>query len=263
MGNTDNNSITPESVLASVKEMFAEASERLDRELQKTREEFKQRNAEASERLDRELQKSREEFKQRNAESSERLDRELQKSREEFEKRNAESSERSDREWQKLREEREKADKAWEKKLAPIKEMIGGMANSDGDYAEDFFYNALYHGQRKMFGEVFDEVVRRNKVTINKGYEDEYDILLVNGRALCIVEVKYKADSSDLPHKVLRKAETFRVNFPQHKDKKVYLAIAGMSFHPLTEKACSDNGLAIMKQVGDVMVVTEENLKTF
>jgi len=50
----------------------------------------------------------------------------------------------------------------------------------------------------------------------NKGCEDEYDILLVNGRAICIVEVKYKADS----------------------------------------------GIAIMKQVGDTMVVSDANLKT-
>jgi hypothetical protein len=215
----EHTSITPESVLASVEAMFAVSSERLDRELQKSRAEFDQRNAESSERLDRELQKSRAEFDQR-FEKSDRLIKDLGK-------------------------------------------QIGGMANSNGDYAEEFFYNALYHGQRNLFGEVFDEVVKRNTVTINKGYEDEYDILLVNGKAICVVEVKYKADSGDLPHRVLRKAQTFRVNFPQHKDKKVYLALAGMSFHPLTEKACKDNGIAIMKQVGDAMVVTDENLKTF
>ena len=208
MENENNNSITPESVLASVKEMFAASSEKFDREMQK---------------------------------SSEKIDRELQKSYEKFEKEH----------------------NAIQLLIKQVNQQIGGMANSNGDYAEEFFYNALYHGQRKMFGEVFDEVVKRNKVTINKGYEDEYDILMVNGRAICIVEVKYKVDSGDLPHKVLRKAQTFRVNFPQHKDKKVYLAIAGMSFHPLTEKACSDNGIAIMKQVGDAMVITEENLKIF
>ena len=212
-------SITPESVLASVKAMFAESSERLDRELQKSRAEFEQRNAASSEKLDRELEKSRAEFDQRVAENN--------------------------------------------RILKDLSKQIGGMANSNGDYAEEFFYNALYHGQRNMFGEVFDEVVKRNIVTINKGFEDEYDILLVNGRAICVVEVKYKADSGDLPHRVLRKAQTFRANFPQHKDKKVYLALAGMSFHPLTEKACKDNGIAIMKQVGDTLVVTDENLKTF
>ena len=168
-------------------------------------------------------------------------DLEIKKSRAEFEQRVAET----------------------DRLVKDLGKQIGGMANSNGDFAEEFFYNALYHGQRNMFGEVFEDVVKGNTVTINKGYEDEYDILLVNGRAICVVEVKYKADSGDLPHQVLRKAQTFRVNFPHHKDKKVYLALAGMSFHPLTEKACKENGIAIMKQVGNAMVVTDENLKTF
>ena len=98
---------------------------------------------------------------------------------------------------------------------------------------------------------------------MNKGFEDEYDILLINGRAVCVVEVKYKADSSDLAQKVLRKAQTFRVNFPQHKEKRVYLALAGMSFHPLTEEACRESGIAIMKQVGETMVVHDEHLRAF
>ena len=141
--------------------------------------------------------------------------------------------------------------------------QIGGMANSNGAYAEEFFYNALQNGHKNLFGEKFEYVVKSDKVSINRGYEDEYDILLVNGRAVCVVEVKYKADSSDLPQRMLRKVQTFRVNFPQHKDKKVYLALAGMSFNPLTEQACKENGIAVMKQVGDTMVVTDENLKTF
>jgi len=188
----------------------------------------------------------------------ERLDRigeKMEKSSAEADKRRAEA----DKENKALREFLEQVGK----RVDGVSKQIGGMANSNGDYAEEFFYSALYHGQRNMFGEVFDEVVKRNTVTINKGFEDEYDILLVNGRAICVVEVKYKADSGDLPQRVLRKAQTFRVNFPQHKDKKVYLALAGMSFHPLTEKACTENGIAIMKQVGNAMVVTDENLKTF
>ena len=76
------------------------------------------------------------------------------------------------------------------------------MGNSNGDFAEEFFYNALLRGKRNILGEEFDEVMKKSNVTFNKGFEDEYDILLVNGRAVCIVEVKYKADSKDLPQKV-------------------------------------------------------------
>ena len=149
--------------------------------------------------------------------------------------------------------------------------LINGISKNNGAAAEEYFYNALQHGDtsyfvqstsRKMFGENFNDVFRGEKRKTIKGYEDEYDIMLFNGRAVCIVEVKYKADSDDVLQ-VLRKERTFRTNFPEHKKKKLYLAMASMSFHPLTEKACKNNGIAIMKQVGDKVVIYDENLKTF
>jgi len=140
--------------------------------------------------------------------------------------------------------------------------QINGISNNNGLAAEEYFYNALNHGNKTMFGEHFDDVFRGETRKTLKGYEDEYDIMLFNGRAVCIVEVKYKADSSDVLQ-VLRKERTFRANFPEHNKKKLYLAMASMSFHPLTEKACKDNGIAIMKQVGDTIVVSDENLKVF
>ena len=175
--------------------------------------------------------------------------------REEDERRAVEADQR--------RAEADKETKALRELVRQVSQQLGGMGNSNGAYAEEFFYNALLHGQRNMFGEKFDDVLKGNAVTINKGYEDEYDILLVNGRAVCVVEVKYKADSSDLPQKVLRKAQTFRVNFPHHNDKTVYLALAGMSFSPLTEQACKDSGIAIIKQVGDTVAIYDEHLKVF
>jgi len=226
--------------LDKVGERLDKAGERLDRVGERL-DRFGEKMEQSSAKFDREMELSSAKFERDMELSNARFEREMAASRVAFDQRIAET----------------------DRMIKNVSNQIGGMANSNGDFAEDFFYNALYHGQRNLFGEIFEEVVKRNKVTINKGFEDEYDILLVNGRAICVVEVKYKADSGDLPHKVLRKAQTFRVNFPHYKDKKLYLALAGMSFHPLTEKACTENGIAIMKQVGDAMVVTDENLKTF
>ena len=68
--------------------------------------------------------------------------------------------------------------------------------------------------------------------------------MLFNGQAVCIVEVKYKADTNDM-QQVLRKEKTFRANFPEHNDRRLYLALASRSFHKKTEKACKENGIAI------------------
>jgi hypothetical protein len=140
--------------------------------------------------------------------------------------------------------------------------QINGISKNNGAAAEEYFYNALLHGNKKMFGENFDDVFRGEKRKTIKGFEDEYDIMLFNCGAVCIVEVKYKVDSDDVLQ-VLRKERTFRANFPEHSKKKLYLALASMSFHPLTVKAYSDNGIAVMKQVGNTLVISDENLKVF
>jgi hypothetical protein len=217
---------TPWSTLAEVRKMFDESDARFDRRMKESNEKYAHEKRKSEEQYAREKRESEEQYAREEKERDEKFARGMEELRE---------------------------------AIRQVNKQIGGMANSDGACAEEFFYNALKHGQKKLFGEEFEDVIKNNKVTINKGYEDEYDILLVNGQAICVVEVKYKADSSDLAQKVLRKAETFRVNFPQHKEKRVYLALAGMSFNPLTEKACFDNGIAIIKQVGDTVVINDHH----
>jgi hypothetical protein len=146
--------------------------------------------------------------------------------------------------------------------LKEVGRQIVGISSSNGAAANEFFYNTLYNGDRKLFGEAFDDVFKEEKRKTKKGFEDEYDIMLFNGQAVCIVEVKYKADSDDVLQ-VLRKEKTFRVNFPDYKDKKLYLALASMSFHKLTEQACEKEGIAIIKQVGDKVIISDKNLKVF
>ena len=142
--------------------------------------------------------------------------------------------------------------------------MIGGMGNNQGAETTEFFFNSLKHGRRRknLFGQKFDLVIKEEVRQSNIGFEDEYDIMMFNGQAVCILEVKYKADTNDV-QQVLRKEQTFRVNYPEHSDKKLYLALASKTFHKKTEKACKDNGITIIKQVGDTIAIYDQNLKTF
>ena len=146
--------------------------------------------------------------------------------------------------------------------IKDLAKQLGGMANSNGDAATEFFYNTLKYKRKKLFGESFDDIFKEEKRKTKKGFEDEYDVLMFNCRAVCIVEIKYKADTDDIV-KTLRKVITFRENFPEHSNKILYLAVASMSFHKRTEKACIDNGIAIIKQVGETIIIQDEHLKTF
>ena len=148
------------------------------------------------------------------------------------------------------------------KNVNQVSQQLGGMGNSNGAVAEEFFFNSLKYKRRNLFGQKFDRIIREEIRKSNEGYEDEYDIMMFNGESVCVVEVKYKADTDDIKH-VLRKKHTFRVNYPEYNDKKLYLALASMTFHKRTEKACQDNGIAIIKQVGKTVAIYDEHLKAF
>ena len=136
------------------------------------------------------------------------------------------------------------------------------MGNSHGSFAEEYFFNAFEDGETDFFGEKFDEIEKNLKYKRN-GLKDEYDVVMFNHSSVAIVEVKYRADKDDLPS-VLKKADTFRKLAPEYQNYKIYLGLASMTgFDPEVEKGCKQYGIAIIKQVGDKVVIYDENLKTF
>ena len=156
------------------------------------------------------------------------------------------------------RETDKKLDKLW-LQIKETNKQIGGMANNHGRFAEEYFFNSFEKGQRNFFGEKFDAIKNNLKGTET---DDEYDIVMLNGKSAGIVEVKYKAHENDVP-KVIEKVTTFRTNFPKYKNHTVYLGIATMAFYPELEQACKDNGIAIIKQAGDTIVINDGHLKAY
>ena len=143
--------------------------------------------------------------------------------------------------------------------IKELQKTVGGIANNQGAFAEEYFFNSFEKGKQNFFGERFDDVKKNLKGTETN---DEYDIVMLNGNSLGIIEVKYKAHENDIPS-VLKKAGTFRANFPKYKDFKIYLGLASMSFYPELEQECIKQGIAVIKQVGDTVVINDSNLKVF
>ena len=86
--------------------------------------------------------------------------------------------------------------------------------------------------------------------------------MLINGKTAGIVEVKYKARKDDIA-KTLKKVTTFRAIFPEYKNHKIYLAIAALAINETLERECNKQGIAVIKQVGEKVVVFDKNLKAF
>ena len=162
---------------------------------------------------------------------------------------------------EKSRIEAEKSRIDADRRMKKLEELMGSWANNHGFFAEEYFVNSFEQNKRNFFGEKFEEL-EKNVKGIKKDNKDEYDIMLINGKSVGIVEVKFKAHEKDIP-KILRKAQTFRVNFPEYQNHQIYLGLATMSFYPELEQECIEQGIAIVKQVGDTIVINDKHLKVF
>ena len=152
--------------------------------------------------------------------------------------------------------------KETDRQIKELKETITGISKSNGLFAEEYFLNSIENGKYTFFGEKFDEIIPNLKTGLNEKVKDEYDIVLVNGTYIGIIEVKYKGRLDDIP-KIISKAQTFRVNYPKYQNHRIYLALATMIFNQRLEDECKKKGIAIVKQVGDTVVINEENLKVY
>jgi hypothetical protein len=146
-------------------------------------------------------------------------------------------------------------------KLKEIGRQLGDIGHSNGDAAENYFYNSLEDDIR--LGNVkFDTMTKNIKLKKHR-LEDEYDLFLENGDAVGIIEVKYKVQKSHIESLLEKKAENFRILFPDYHDYKLYIGIAGLSIDAENEQYAIENGLVVLKQKGDVMQVNSQNMKAF
>jgi hypothetical protein len=147
----------------------------------------------------------------------------------------------------------------YDRRMKKFDEMMGSWSYNHGCFAEEYFFNSFSNGKQNFFGERFDEI-KKNLKGIET--DDEFDIVMLNGHSVGLVEVKFKAHENDLP-KVLKKVYSFRANFPKYQNHKVYLGLATMAFYPKLEEECIKQGVAIIKQLGDTVVINDAHLKPY
>ena len=155
----------------------------------------------------------------------------------------------------------EKRSSDFDRRQKEYDQKFGSWSNNFGAFAEEYFFNSFENGKRDFFGEKYDRI-EKNAKPLDWVIQDEYDFVFVNGQSVTIVETKFKAHENDLP-KVKRKAETFRVNYPNYQNHRIYLGLASMAFYPELEEKCKKEGIAIVKQDGDNVVINYDNLKAF
>ncbi|MCL1833557.1 MAG: hypothetical protein FWG49_03550, partial [Leptospirales bacterium] len=153
-----------------------------------------------------------------------------------------------------------------DEKLLKIGINVGGIGNSNGDVAEEYFINAFKENPM-LNGETYDVIKPNLRLLAEERqkrneYNDEYDIYLENGKSAAIIEVKYNVEQSHI-NSLLKKGRNFRNYLPSYANHKLYLGMASLSFRKTDEDAILKEGIAVIKQEAGKMVINTENLKEF
>ena len=136
-------------------------------------------------------------------------------------------------------------------KLDKIAKMVGSISNNQGDIAEEFFYNSLASNP-KLNGIKYN-FIDKNLTRSTKKLRDEYDIILINGKDIAIIEVKYKAHIKDVERLLGKKYENFKKLFPEYKNYNHHLGIASFYINDDVMSLALDNGVMVLQRKGDLI----------
>jgi hypothetical protein len=142
-----------------------------------------------------------------------------------------------------------------------LSQMLGGVANSQGDAAEEFFINSVTR-HPVINGIRFDSLHPNLIVMKDEKKFAEFDMVLVNGKAAALFDVKYKPQVADLD-KVLASLKKYREAFPEQAKYKLYGGVAGFSVSKAVINAAHKHGLFVLKCSADVFESQNKTLHSF
>ena len=141
-------------------------------------------------------------------------------------------------------------DKMLTEKLDRMGITLGNIGKNQGDVAEEFFFQSLIKDNH--LGKIrFDDVVKNMEKHRGK-IQEEYDLVMTNGDAIAVVEVKYKAHTQDLD-KLDRKMKHFKQLFPIYQAFKQYGAIAAFHINDDAKEEALRRGYFVLQRSGDLV----------
>jgi Holliday junction resolvase-like predicted endonuclease len=142
-----------------------------------------------------------------------------------------------------------------DRKLKKIGEMVGTFGRNLGEITEEFFFNSLKATQR--LGGIHYDSIDKNVTRSSGKLEDEFDIVMINGQDVAIIEVKYKAHEADLKKLVTKKQANFKTLFPIYKDYRHHLVLATFSIYDELKEDALSKGVTVLQRKGDVIETFE------
>jgi hypothetical protein len=146
-------------------------------------------------------------------------------------------------------------------KLKETAQILSNVGLNLGLVAEEFFYHSLK--EKKNLGGIRFDKIEMNMKSMNKSVQDEFDIVMFNGNCIALIEIKHKVHPNDLEDLKTRKLKNFKALFPDFSDYKFYLGIGGFSIPYDIEQQANQNGMAVLRQVGETAQINDKNLVAY
>jgi len=172
-------------------------------------------------------------------------------------KKTDEQLKKASKELREMFERSEERLKKTDARLDRVAAQLGGIAKNQGDVAEEFFVNSLKETLR--IGKINFDLLLENVGLNIKRIHDEFDILLVNGDSVAIVEVKYKVHPNDL--NLLPKKIEHLKQMPQYQHYRVYAGLAGFYVPGNVIEEAQKRGYFILQRKGDIIVSHIDHLR--
>ena len=144
--------------------------------------------------------------------------------------------------------------------IASVNKQMGGLSSSLGSSTEEFFFNTLL--AKPMVGGVRFDRVMTNVLCGSGGHRAEFDIVLINGSSVALIEVKHKTDVDDL-EQVQTIVDRYRLFFPEHQNFVIYAGIAGFTVPDKVVQAAHERGFFVLKRKGDLMETDTAAMRAF
>ena len=147
-------------------------------------------------------------------------------------------------------------------RLEKVAKILGNIGISNGDFAEELFFNSLY-ANPFLGGLRYDSVKRNVSNRRRNRDEGEYDIVMYNGDTVALIEVKYKAHTNDIAKLLKNEPQNFRQTFTEYKDYKFYLGLASTVTYDKLITEVREAGIFLLTQRGQHIEVVNEEVHCF
>ena len=151
--------------------------------------------------------------------------------------------------------------KKTDEKLDRLAKNVGGINDNIGYHAEQYFQNIF--DEKLSFGGQKYDYMRPNLKYGRKGVSAEFDIVLVNGKSVAVIEAKSRIHPKFIKELATEKVSQFRRYYPEYKNYKLYLGAAGFSFDGSVIEEAKKYGVGVIRQVGESLEINDNDLKDY